>query len=153
MPISRSRCTLFRILAVLLSVEGGAAGQTGEAPSPEEVDGNRQSLADVEAISAGKQISGGDQAPPRSGKHKPEFNAQLEEFLAGLHPPTVEQIIASLEPIPSLEEVPASLPDDTEPSDGEAMTGQEQNQARTGELEDKIQELREQARYGWASTP
>ena len=147
MPSPGSRYILFWMPVALISIEGWTAGRARETATVEEIDENRVGFLSFGKASTAGLRSSNDEAPPASGAPEPDVNARLEDFLAGLHPPTIEQIIVSIEPIPSLEEVLAPVPGDAEPPDGGATTVQDRDQTRAKKLEDEIQKLREQARY------
>lgn len=72
----------------------------------------------------------------------------LDAFIQSLNPPTVEEIIQSLEPIPTLEECLTPLPDDPNMPFRRALTGEDK--ARVEELDRQTEELQKNGKWAGA---
>jgi CHAT domain-containing protein/tetratricopeptide (TPR) repeat protein len=74
--------------------------------------------------------------------------AGLQAYIASLHPPTVDEILKSFGPIPSIEDLVKPLPGDLNLPSRRPLTAEDQ--ARVEELENRIAGLQERGQYAAA---
>jgi CHAT domain-containing protein/tetratricopeptide (TPR) repeat protein len=93
--------------------------------------------------------AGADQSPERERAGQVTTavadDFDLDAYIQSLNPPTVEEIIKSLEPIPTLEECLAPLPDD--PNLPFRRVLDDKDMSRVGELAARIEKHREQGNF------